>query len=130
MKGFVGAVAVCALVVSACGVGGTSTGESCAGPGVALSAPEVARGDRLTVSVDFVSACQDTDPGSVEVFGPHPRQVRIHLVSLSGEQTLLATAAPDQAGRLSTQVTIPATATLGVERISVDYARDATVTIR
>ncbi|MGN6636863.1 MAG: hypothetical protein ACTHJ6_15595 [Oryzihumus sp.] len=97
---------------------------------MALSAPEVARGARLTVSVIFVSACQDTDPGSVEVFGPHPRQVRIHLVSLSGEQTLLATAAPDHAGRLSTQVTIPATAAVGVERISVDYTRDAPVTIK
>ena len=130
MRGFACAAGAAALLVSACGVGGTSSAESCAGPGVALSSREVARGASVTVSVDFITSCQDTNPGAVETFGSRPKLVRIQLVSLSGEQTLLANAAPDGAGHLSTPVTIPATVAVGVQRISVDDARAATVTIR
>lgn len=110
-----------------CSASGGSA-ESCAPPRTVLSSRQVAPGDRLTVTVRFTVACQDTDPGTVSVVRQRWRAVRVQLVQ-GATQTLLATVDPDRDGVLSTQVTVPAGAKAGEAFIRVDHVDDALVLV-
>ena len=116
------------LLVSGCGVQSVSS-LSCAMPPAALSANQASPGDHLTVTVSYVLACQDTNPGQMTVTKERFHAVKIRLIQ-DKAQTTLATVDTDQEGQLSTQVTIPANAQTGDAFVRVDYARDAYLTIK
>ena len=80
------------------------------------------------MTVSYVLACQDTNPGEMTVTKERFHAVKIRLIQ-DNAQTTLATVDTDQEGQLSTQVTIPANAQTGDAFVQVDYARDAYLTI-
>ena len=66
------------------------TAMACAMPPAALSAKQASPGDHLTVTVSYVLACQDTNPGEMTVTKERFHAVKIRLIQ-DNAQTTLAT---------------------------------------
>ena len=105
----------------------TTSAGSCALPRPLLSAQHVSPGQKLTVSIDFSLTCQDTDHAEAAITQAW-KSVRIHLVE-GNTDMVLATLDTGRAGHLSTQVTIPVKASVGLSIIRIDYADDVPLTI-
>ena len=128
MRTFRSLVAVAGLLLVG-GCGEQTSSGSCAVPRALLSAHHASPGDRLTVTVNYTIACQDTHPGAVSVLPTRYRAVRLVLIQRD-TGTTLATADTDREGHLSAEVTIPATARPGDAFIRVDHVdEDAFLTI-